>query len=86
MHVEEFQRMNADLRIEGHSVFVNGGKQLQGGEVSATDLRAAASLILAGLIAEGETIVTKLSHLDRGYVNFHKKLSALGADIKRISV
>lgn len=85
MHVEEFQRMNADLRIEGQSVFVTGGKQLQGGEVSATDLRAAASLILAGLIAEGETTVTKLSHLDRGYVDFHKKLAALGADVQRIS-
>lgn len=86
MHVEEFNRMNAEIRIEGHSVFITGGKELQGGEVSATDLRAAAALILAGLIAEGETTVTKLSHLDRGYVDFHKKLIALGADIERVSV
>lgn len=84
MHVEEFQRMNADVRIEGHSVIIHGLKNLQGTEVCSTDLRSAAALVLAGLMAEGETTVTKLVHLDRGYVNFHGKLAALGADIKRI--
>lgn len=84
MHVEEFRRMNADAKIEGRSVFIEGGKNLQGAEVSATDLRAAASLILTGLVSEGVTRVTKLHHLDRGYVDFHKKLAALGADIERV--
>lgn len=85
MHVEEFRRMNATAKIEGRSVFIEGTTELQGAEVAATDLRAAASLILAGLVAEGMTRVTKLHHLDRGYVNFHQKLAALGADIERIS-
>lgn len=84
MHVEEFRRMNADAKIEGRSVFIEGGKNLQGAEVSATDLRAAAALILTGLVSEGVTRVTKLHHLDRGYVDFHKKLASLGAQIERI--
>lgn len=84
MHVEEFRRMNADAKIEGRSVFIEGGKDLQGAEVSATDLRAAAALILTGLVSNGMTRVTKLHHLDRGYVDFHKKLAALGADIERV--
>ncbi|MER2111279.1 UDP-N-acetylglucosamine 1-carboxyvinyltransferase [Solibacillus isronensis] len=84
MHVEEFRRMNADAKIEGRSVFIEGGKKLQGAEVSATDLRAAAALILTGLVSEGVTRVTKLHHLDRGYVDFHKKLASLGAIIERI--
>ena len=84
MHVEEFRRMNADAKIEGRSVFIEGGKDLQGAEVSATDLRAAAALILTGLVSKGVTRVTKLHHLDRGYVDFHKKLAALGATIERI--
>lgn len=84
MHVEEFRRMNAELKIEGRSVFIEGPVKIQGAEVSATDLRAAAALVLAGLVAEGVTRVTKLTHLDRGYVDFHKKLAALGADIERI--
>lgn len=79
MHVEEFRRMNADIKIEGRSVIMNGPNSLQGAEVAATDLRAAAALILAGLVSEGYTRVTELKHLDRGYVNFHKKLAALGA-------
>ncbi|MCX8002996.1 MAG: UDP-N-acetylglucosamine 1-carboxyvinyltransferase [Anoxybacillus mongoliensis] len=84
MHVEEFRRMNADMKIEGRSVIINGPCQLQGAEVAATDLRAAAALILAGLVAEGYTRVTELKHLDRGYVRFHEKLAALGADIERV--
>lgn len=85
MHVEEFRRMNASVKIEGRSVIITGPSELQGAEVAATDLRAAAALILAGLVAEGVTRVTELSHLDRGYVNFHGKLAALGADIVRVS-
>lgn len=85
MHVEEFRRMNASLKIEGRSTFVEGPVKLQGAEVAATDLRAAAALILAGLASEGVTRVTKLHHLDRGYVDFEKKLRALGANIERVS-
>nr|WP_275443912.1 UDP-N-acetylglucosamine 1-carboxyvinyltransferase [Lysinibacillus fusiformis] len=85
MHVEEFRRMNAGAKIEGRSVFIEGPVQLQGAEVMATDLRAAAALILAGLVSEGITRVTKLHHLDRGYVDFHGKLASLGANIERIT-
>ena len=77
--------MNANIKIEGRSVITNGPSNLQGAEVAATDLRAAAALILAGLVADGVTRVTELKHLDRGYVNFHGKLAALGADIERIT-
>lgn len=84
MHVEEFRRMNANVKIEGRSVFINGENALQGAEVAATDLRAAAALILGGLVSEGITRVTKLHHLDRGYVNFHQKLAQLGAKIERV--
>ncbi|MFJ7734205.1 UDP-N-acetylglucosamine 1-carboxyvinyltransferase [Lysinibacillus sp. NPDC097231] len=86
MHVEEFRRMNAGAKIEGRSVFIEGPVNLQGAEVMATDLRAAAALILAGLVSEGVTRVTKLHHLDRGYVDFHGKLAALGANIERVPV
>ncbi|KUF35513.1 MULTISPECIES: UDP-N-acetylglucosamine 1-carboxyvinyltransferase [Lysinibacillus] len=85
MHVEEFRRMNAGAKIEGRSVFIEGPVNLQGAEVMATDLRAAAALILAGLVSEGITRVTKLHHLDRGYVDFHGKLASLGANIERIT-
>ena len=85
MHVEEFRRMNADIKIEGRSTIINGPSNLQGAEVAATDLRAAAALILTGLVADGVTRVTELKHLDRGYVDFHGKLAALGADIERVS-
>ncbi len=85
MHVEEFRRMNADVKIEGRSVIMNGPSNLQGAEVAATDLRAAAALILTGLVAEGVTRVTELKHLDRGYVDFHEKLAGLGADIERVT-
>ncbi len=84
MHVEEFRRMNAKMKIEGRSVIIEGPGDLQGAEVAATDLRAAAALILAGLRADGITRVTDLKHLDRGYVDFANKLSALGASIERV--
>lgn len=84
MHVEEFRRMNANIKIEGRSVIIEGLSKLQGAEVAATDLRAAAALILAGLVSEGHTRVTELKHLDRGYVDIVQKLANLGADIKRV--
>jgi len=86
MHVEEFRRMNADIKIEGRSVIIHGPSDLQGAEVAATDLRAGAALVIAGLAAEGITKVTELKHIDRGYVNFHGKLASLGADIERIKI
>ncbi|MCD9067599.1 UDP-N-acetylglucosamine 1-carboxyvinyltransferase [Staphylococcus pasteuri] len=85
MHVAEFRRMNANIDVEGRSVKIEGKSNLQGAQVKATDLRAAAALILAGLVAEGTTQVTELKHLDRGYVDLHGKLKSLGADIKRIN-
>ncbi|GIO24715.1 UDP-N-acetylglucosamine 1-carboxyvinyltransferase [Oceanobacillus sp. J11TS1] len=84
MHVEEFRRMNANIKIEGRSVIIEGLSKLQGAEVAATDLRAAAALILAGLVSEGYTRVTELKHLDRGYVDIVSKLANLGADIRRV--
>ncbi len=84
MHVEEFRRMNAEMKIEGRTVFIEGPVKLQGAEVAGTDLRATAALILAGLASEGITRVTNLHHLDRGYVNFTEKLASLGANIIRV--
>ncbi len=85
MHVAEFKRMNANINVEGRSAKLEGKSQLQGAQVKAIDLRAAAALILAGLVADGKTSVTELTHLDRGYVDLHGKLKQLGADIERIN-
>ncbi|HDC5162294.1 TPA: UDP-N-acetylglucosamine 1-carboxyvinyltransferase [Staphylococcus aureus] len=85
MHVAEFKRMNANINVEGRSAKLEGKSQLQGAQVKATDLRAAAALILAGLVADGKTSVTELTHLDRGYVDLHGKLKQLGADIEHIN-
>lgn len=85
MHLEELRRMNAQYRVEGSSVIMNGPTDFNGAEVAATDLRAGAALVIAGLVAKGYTQVTNLKYLDRGYYNFHGKLSALGAQIKRVS-
>ncbi len=85
MHVAEYKRMNANINVEGRSAKLEGKSQLQGAQVKATDLRAAAALILAGLVADGKTSVTELTHLDRGYVDLHGKLKQLGADIERIN-
>ncbi len=85
MHVEEFRRMNGNIKIEGRTSIVNGPVSLQGAEVASTDLRAGAALVLTGLVAEGRTRVTELKHIDRGYVNFTEKLKALGADIERVN-
>ena len=84
MHVQELLRLGADIRVEGHTAIVRGVKTLSGAPVMATDLRASASLILAGLVADGETVIDRIYHLDRGYENIEAKLSALGAGIRRI--
>jgi UDP-N-acetylglucosamine 1-carboxyvinyltransferase len=84
MHVQELQRLGADIRIDGHTAIVRGLPQLSGAPVMATDLRASASLILAGLVADGETVIDRIYHLDRGYERIEEKLSALGAKIRRI--
>jgi UDP-N-acetylglucosamine 1-carboxyvinyltransferase len=84
MHVQELQRLGADIRVEGHTAIVRGVSQLSGAPVMATDLRASASLILAGLVADGETVIDRIYHLDRGYENIEEKLSGLGAKIRRI--
>lgn len=83
MHLEELRRMNADFKIEGNSVILYGPTDFCGAEVAATDLRAAAALVLAGLVSKGITQVTNLKYLDRGYYRFHEKLALLGAEIKR---
>lgn len=84
MHVEEFKRMNGFIKIEGRSAIVHGGRTLSGAKVCATDLRAGAALILAGLVADGETEISGLHHIDRGYVDIAGKLRSLGAHITRI--
>ncbi|MBF8983771.1 UDP-N-acetylglucosamine 1-carboxyvinyltransferase [Lutibacter sp. B2] len=84
MHVGELKRMGADIKIEGRSAVVQGVNELQGAEVKATDLRAGAALILAGLVANGETIINDIHHVDRGYVEIEQKLRSLGANIRRI--
>ena len=84
MHVNELMRMGADIIIEGNSAVIKGMRKLSGAPVMATDLRASASLILAGLVAEGKTEVSRVYHIDRGYERIEKKLSSLGARIERI--
>ncbi|MCK5540073.1 MAG: UDP-N-acetylglucosamine 1-carboxyvinyltransferase, partial [Deltaproteobacteria bacterium] len=84
MHVFELQRMGADIEVEGRTAIVRGVAALSGAPVMASDLRASAGLVLAGLAAEGETVMSRVYHLDRGYAGFEKKLKALGADIRRV--
>jgi UDP-N-acetylglucosamine 1-carboxyvinyltransferase len=85
MHVAELQRMGASVRVEGRTALVTGPTPLSGAQVMATDLRASASLVLAGLAASGETIVDRVYHLDRGYYRIDEKLRGLGADIERLT-
>ena len=85
MHVGELKRLGADIRLEGNSAVINGVKELCGAPVMATDLRASASLVLAGLVARGVTEISRVYHLDRGYENMEEKLSKLGADIQRVN-
>ncbi|MFT4248231.1 MAG: UDP-N-acetylglucosamine 1-carboxyvinyltransferase [Pseudomonas sp.] len=85
MHVNELLRLGANIQVEGHTAIVQGVERLSGAPVMATDLRASASLILAGLVADGETTIDRIYHLDRGYENIEEKLGALGATIRRIA-
>ncbi|MCT4593938.1 MAG: UDP-N-acetylglucosamine 1-carboxyvinyltransferase [Anaeromicrobium sp.] len=84
MHVGELKRMGANIKIEGRSAVIEGVKKLDGAQVKATDLRAGAALILAGMVADGETIIDDIYHVDRGYVKIEEKLRSLGANIERI--
>ncbi len=84
MHVQELRRMGAQIDIEGNTALVRGVSQLEGATVMATDLRASASLVIAGLVAQGETVIDRIYHLDRGYEHIEAKLSQLGANIRRI--
>ncbi len=86
MHADELVRLGADIQIHGNQATVRGSKRLSGARVKATDLRAGAALALAGLAASGETLVTALEHLDRGYDNFEEKLRGVGADLERITL
>lgn len=84
-HLEELRRMGLQSEVLRDTAMIHGGEELQGAPVMSTDLRASAALILSGLVAQGKTTVTRLSHLDRGYYQFHQKLAKLGAKIERIS-
>jgi UDP-N-acetylglucosamine 1-carboxyvinyltransferase len=84
MHVQEIQRMGADIRLEGHTAISHGIERLTGAPVMATDLRASASLVLAGLVSAGDTLVDRIYHIDRGYECIEEKLAQLGADIRRM--
>jgi UDP-N-acetylglucosamine 1-carboxyvinyltransferase len=85
MHAQELQRLGADITIHGNTAVVRGVERLQGATVMATDLRASASLVIAGLVAEGQTEIQRIYHLDRGYEGLEKKLAALGARVERVA-
>ena len=85
MHVSELMRLGANIHIDGKTAMIEGVSQLSGATVMATDLRASASLVIAALVAEGETTVERIYHLDRGYDQMEEKLQALGADIERVA-
>jgi len=84
MHVNELLRLGASIEVDGHTALVQGVEQLSGASVMATDLRASASLVIAGLVADGETLIDRIYHLDRGYDRMETKLRSLGADIERV--
>ena len=84
MHVQELQRLGADIRVDGHTAIIRGVERLTGAPIMATDLRASASLVLAGLVAQGDTVVDRIYHIDRGYENIEEKLGGLGARIRRL--
>ena len=84
MHVAELKRMGADIEPLGREVLIRGVRKLQAAPVMATDLRASASLVLAALVAEGETVIHRVYHVDRGYERIEEKLNDLGADIRRV--
>ncbi|MGV0950625.1 MAG: UDP-N-acetylglucosamine 1-carboxyvinyltransferase, partial [Azonexus sp.] len=84
MHVSELMRLGADIQIEGSNAIVRGVERLEGATVMATDLRASASLVIAGLVAQGETLIDRIYHLDRGYERIEEKLAKLGALVRRV--
>ena len=84
MHVQEMKRMGADVTVEGNTVIIKGVEQLKAAPVMATDLRASASLVIAALVAEGDTVVERIYHIDRGYECIEEKLQQLGAKIRRV--
>jgi len=85
MHIQELVRLGADIQVKGESAIIRGVETLTGAQIMATDLRASAGLVLAGLVAQGETVVDRVYHIDRGYENIEEKLSGLGARIRRIA-
>jgi UDP-N-acetylglucosamine 1-carboxyvinyltransferase len=84
MHAQELRRLGADIEISGNNAVVKGVPRLDGATVMATDLRASACLVVAGLVASGETLIDRIYHLDRGYEHIEEKLSQLGARIRRV--
>jgi UDP-N-acetylglucosamine 1-carboxyvinyltransferase len=84
MHVQELRRLGADVEAQGHTAIVRGVPTLSGAIVMATDLRASAGLVIAGMVAEGDTLVDRIYHLDRGYERMERKLATLGASIERV--
>jgi UDP-N-acetylglucosamine 1-carboxyvinyltransferase len=84
MQVQELNRMGAKIVVEGNSAIITGVEKLTGAQVMASDLRASAALVIAGMVAEGETIVDRIYHIDRGYERIEEKLSQLGAKINRV--
>ncbi len=84
MHIQELQRLGADIRVDGRTAIIRGVERLTGAPIMATDLRASASLVLAGLVAQGDTVVDRIYHIDRGYENIEEKLGGLGARIRRL--
>jgi len=84
MHAQELQRLGADIHLEGNTAVIQGVQQMSGAPIMATDLRASACLVLAGLVAKGDTVVDRVYHIDRGYENIEEKLGVLGAKIRRL--
>jgi UDP-N-acetylglucosamine 1-carboxyvinyltransferase len=84
MHALELQRLGADIRLEGNTAIIKGVEKMSGAPIMATDLRASACLVLAGLVAQGDTTVDRVYHIDRGYENIEEKLGTLGAKIRRL--
>src|SRR5262249_17896694 len=85
LHAVELMRLGATIELDGHTALVRGAARLEGAPVTASDLRASAALVLAGLVAEGETLVRRIYHLDRGYAGMEAKLAALGAHVERVA-
>ena len=83
-HTDELKEMGAEIKVEGRTAIIDGVKSLNGAKVTATDLRAGAAMVIAGLVANGETEISDIEHIDRGYPHIEDKFRALGADIKRV--